>query len=106
MSFAPACSAPTSPTLSQISISEILQSEAWQSNLTASPTKEAPSVPDNTPTETLVTLQIGCCTIPIMKDKVDYSTHIKEEVDEVALAGYIFNDPQGLHFYPIYVHNP
>ena len=41
-----------------------------------------------------------------MEDKANYTTCIKEEIDEVALAGYIFNDPQGLHFYPIYINNP
>ena len=99
-------SAPASPTPYQISILEILQSKAWRSNTAASPTEEGPSIPDNTPTETPVTLQLGRCTIPIMEDKVNYSSQVEEEVDEVAPMGYIFNNPQGLHFYPIYVNNP
>ena len=87
-------SAPASPTPSQISILEILRLEAWQSNpATASSVEDILSVPDNTPTEVLVTLQLGCCTIPIMEDEVNYSTHIEEEINKVAPAGFIFNDP-------------
>ena len=41
-----------------------------------------------------------------MEDKVDYSSQVEDEIDEVAPVGYIFNDPQGQHFYPIYVNNP
>ena len=93
-----------SPTLTDLSISQILQSEAWRS---PTPT----SVPDNTPEEPH-TPQLTRRTNPMIKEEsesvsaIDYNSRVEDEEEDVAPAGYIFNDPQCGHFYPVYIENP
>src|ERR1700761_8140169 len=93
-----------SPAPTEMSISQILQSEAWRS---PTPT----SVPDNTPEEHL-TPQLARRTNPLIEEDsesisaIDYSSRVEDETEDVAPAGYVFNDPQCGHFYPIYVANP
>ena len=37
---------------------------------------------------------------------IDYSSRVDKAEEDVALVGYVFNDPQCRHFYPIYIKNP
>ena len=99
-----AISTAASPTPTDLSISQILQPEAWRS---PTPT----SVPDNTPEEP-PTLQLACRTNPMIEEEsesvsaIDYSTRVKEAKEDVVPVGYVFNDPQSGHFYPVYIENP
>ena len=93
-----------SPTPTDLSISQILQAEAWHS---PTPT----SVPDNTPEEP-PTPQLARRTNPMIKEEsksvstIDYNSRVEDKEEDVAPAGYIFNDPQCGHFYPVYIENP
>ena len=54
--------------------------------------------------------QLACRTNPIVEEDgesvINYGSHVEDKEEDVAPAGYIYNDPGSRHFYPVYVKNP
>jgi hypothetical protein len=85
----------------------------------ASPSPSIPSQPDNTP-ERAVTPQLGRRTQPFPEDDedsvvlhenddtsvIDYSRVAETTPEGEAPVGFIYNDPDSRHFYPVFVTNP
>ena len=92
-------------------VSELLNPDAWKSPPPQDWQSPTPtSVPDNT-LERPLTPQLTCHTNPIVEEDgesisaINYQSKIEEEEEDVAPAGYIYNDPRSCHFYPVYVKN-
>ena len=68
------------------------------------------SAPENTPTSCSPTPQLAICSQPIVNNGddsvVNYNCSVVEEDEDTAPPGYLLNDPQSCHFYPIYLSNP
>ena len=76
-----------------------------------SPTPSISSVPNNTPTDTTpdqpLPLQLAIHSLPIEEDKastIDYQSMVEDP--DSAPQGFILNELEGCHFYPIHVSNP
>ena len=68
------------------------------------------SAPENTPTSRSPTPQLAIRSQPIMDNDndsvVDYNQSVVTEDEDSAPPGYLINDPQSRHFYPVYLSNP
>ena len=76
-----------------------------------SPTASIASVPNNTPADDTpnqpLTPQLAICSAPIAEDEessIDYRSVVEDP--DAAPAGFIHNELEGRHFYPIHVPNP
>ena len=78
--------------------------------LPTTPKSTSPSVPDNTPNDAPdrpLTPQLAIHSIPIEEDKlssIDYESVVEDP--DSAPAGFINNELDSRHFYPIHVPNP
>ena len=80
--------------------------------LPKSPTPSISSVPNNTPTnddspDQPLPLQLAIRSVPIKEDEIssiDYQSVVEDP--NSAPAGFIHNELEGRHFYPIHVPNP
>ena len=70
-----------------------------------------PSVPDNTPDDNIparpLTPQLAIRSVPIEEDKlssIDYQSVVEDP--DSAPAGFVHNELEGRHFYPVHVPNP
>jgi hypothetical protein len=96
--------------MSSIGLTELIQ-------LSEAPSSPSPSIispPENTPTDNTtpkqpLTPQLGIRSLPI-EDNTFSSVNYKREVEQGNLddppAGFIVNDPDSCHYYPVYVPNP
>ena len=76
-----------------------------------SPTPSIASVPNNTPADDTsgqpLSPQLGIRSVPIEEDKdssIDYQSVVEDP--DAPPAGFILNELEGRHFYPIHVPNP
>jgi hypothetical protein len=78
------------------------------------PTSSIVSPPENTPVNNItpkhpLTPQLAIKSLPMVEDtfsSVDYSREAKQGNPNDPPAGFIVNDPDSHHYYPVYVPNP
>ena len=95
-------------TMSSTGFTELIQS----TTLPKSPTPSTSSVPNNTPigdttSDQPLLPQLAICSVPIEEDEIssiDYKS-VAEDPDS-APQGFILNELDGCHFYPIHIPNP
>ena len=98
----------SSQTMSSTGFTEFVQPTTPPKSISPS----NPSVPDNTPADDdtpdrPLTPQLAIRSIPIEEDKlssIDYQSVVEDP--DAAPAGFVHNELEGRHFYPIHVPNP